>query len=781
MDPVGRNRFGVLAVGAVAASLILWLSVSFWLDAWRQREDARHLRRGAQLDRVLIEVGLDAARERAATLALLGGGTVTRAADTLSRAELEALRASIDARLDASLATIAAAIEEPALAGRLRHSANALRASIDALEDARRALAGQRRASAWPLTDADAAASPATRQLAAWRGVALGTAVIERLHALQDGFRIESRTAVRPIEELERLRIDARDFVEHATRAALTPDASTAPRAALDRLGLHERDRAIGPDLLDRLGALAGAGARGPAAASDIDALVRHAAALDAGIARDIADEIATVEAHAHRRLAIDTLLIGVCFWIVLASLRLLRNIQHQAWHDRLTGLPNRFRFEHLLTGELAAARERGSELAVAVIDVDGLGSINDSLGHAMGDALLGELARRLDAALPAGCTLASLGGDEFAAVVLPTLPGGATPEIAHGVAERLRGACATPFDIDGATLRVTLCVGVARSDAIEVPGVAAETASGLLGRATVAMRQAKDDGPDRVRLFDRALAERNRERLDLERDLRHAIERDELELHYQPKVGIRTARVDGLEALVRWHHPERGSVPPGVFVPVAERCGLIGAIGAWVLDEAVRQTALWHRDGRSELQVAVNVSADQFAEPGFVADVERTLGAHGLPARRLELEVTESVGMMDVSIVVDRLERLRASGVSIALDDFGTDYSSLQYLEALPLDTLKIDRAFVSRLDGGKGRSLVRTIVMMARSLELKTVAEGVETSAQLEQVVALGCDHVQGYHYSRPVPAAEVPATIARIESDLDGGSGDGLRRAA
>jgi len=549
---------------------------------------------------------------------------------------------------------------------------------------------------------------------------------------------------------------------ELATAASLT-----RARAALERLALHERDQTTDLALLTELGELIDAHTESGSAAQRTEAATERSAALDASIGRAIAEEVAVVEAHAHRRLVIDTLLIAVCFWIAFASLRLLRNVQHQAWHDRLTGLPNRFRFEHLLSGALAAARQHEETLAVAVLDIDDFKSINDTLGHETGDALLSRIAERLAAGLPPSATLAALGGDEFA-ILFPEL---ASADAAQASVERLRDLCRPPFIANEASLRTTLSVGIALSETDD------PSPSELLRRANVAMRQAKDAGRDRVRPFDRAIAERNRDRLRLEKDLRYALERGQLELHYQPKVGTRSARVDGLEALIRWRHPDRGLVPPGLFVPIAERCGLIRAIGAWVLDEAVRQSARWRGDGLRTLQIAVNVSAEQLVEAGFATSVERVLARYALPSHHLELEVTESVGMADMKSVVECLGRLRAMGVRIAIDDFGTDYSSLQYLETLPLDTLKIDRAFVARLGGRKGRSLAHAIVSMAGALELSTVAEGVETHEQLEQVHALGCDHVQGYYYSPPIPAADVPGTITRIESELDGG----LRAAA
>ena len=271
--------------------------------------------------------------------------------------------------------------------------------------------------------------------------------------------------------------------------------------------------------------------------------------------------------------------------------------------------------------------------------------------------------------------------------------------------------------------------------------------------------------------MFSKELHDKFQQRVQLEADLRVAVEQEQFELHYQPKVSTVTGRVDGVEALIRWNHPERGQISPFFFIPAAESCGLITAIGTWVLQEACRQTAQWHKMGYPGLQVAVNVSAEQFIADDFIDLVYASLTDNHLEPASLELEVTESVGMNDMSLVVERLDTLRKNDISIAIDDFGTDYSSLQYLEDLPLDCLKIDRAFILKLEkSDKGKSLANTIVLMARSFNLKTVAEGVESEEQLRRVIDLGCDYIQGYYYSRPVSADELPATIERIHALRD-----------
>jgi len=365
-----------------------------------------------------------------------------------------------------------------------------------------------------------------------------------------------------------------------------------------------------------------------------------------------------------------------------------------------------------------------------------------------------------------------SLGGDEFVIIV----PDVRTPDTAVAIAERLRKSLHMKYEIDGATVQKTVSMGVCL-----FPDEVNSTQD-LLKNADIAMCQAKDNGRGEIQLFSQDLHDKFQARVQLEADLRVAVDKEQFELFYQPKVNSQTGRVDGVEALIRWNHPERGQVSPFHFIPMAETCGLITPIGTWVLREACRQTAEWHRMGYRELQVAVNVSAEQFVADDFTDLVFNSLTDCGLEPASLELEVTESVGMKDMSLVVDTLNTLRNSDISIAIDDFGTDYSSLQYLEDLPLDCLKIDRAFVLKLEkSDKGKSLANTIVLMARSFNLKTVAEGVESEEQLQKVLELGCDYVQGYYYSRPVTASELPATIDRIHAESGNRNLDSISKAA
>ena len=478
---------------------------------------------------------------------------------------------------------------------------------------------------------------------------------------------------------------------------------------------------------------------------------------------------------------------------IALERHALSATLERQAHRDGLTGLPNRRRFELELVAALETAlvgaadaegrgdggwdaegwdgagpdaRGRrggdpdvaGAGGAVMFLDLDGFKRVNDGLGHAVGDALLCRVAERLSARLKGSDTLARMGGDEFA-VLVRRVDG---PAEALGIAERLIGAFDEPFEIDGARVRVGTSVGIGH---FPCDGTSAEE---LLRHADAAMYRAKRLGKGRAVRFDRALEAEQRRRDELELGLRDALRRGELGIVYQPQVSCATGRVAGVEALLRWAHPVHGAVPPAEFVPIAEGAGLIDEIGTWVLDEALRERASWRATALDALRVSVNVSASQFARDDFPERVRGALARHRVAPARLELEIAEGVVMGDAAAVAARLRALRGAGVRIAIDSFGTGHSSLSRLQDLPLDALKIDRAFVARLRPERdGPSLVNTIVLLASGLGLETVAEGVETQFQGERVAGLGCSLVQGNRYSRPVPAGELPATVRRIEA--------------
>ena len=427
---------------------------------------------------------------------------------------------------------------------------------------------------------------------------------------------------------------------------------------------------------------------------------------------------------------------------------RAARMSEHQALHDALTGLPNRALLGDRLGQALAAARRSGRTVAVLAMDLDRFKEINDTLGHRHGDRLMRAVATRLASAVRPSDTVARVGGDEFA-VVARDLDG---PEGGALVAERLRDALRDPFEVDGVALAVSATVGIACSP---VHGADAET---LLRRADVALGAAKADRSGHA-VYAETADPHTVDRLTLVSDLRRALEGSELCLHFQPQVCATSGRLLGAEALMRWEHPTRGRVDPGVFVPIAERTGLIGALTAFALRSAVEQLAAWRAAGLGELVVAVNVSTRDVLDEGLPDRIAALLDDAAIPASALKLEITEGTVMSDPDRALAVLERLSTMGVGLAIDDFGTGYSSLSWLKRLPVDELKIDRSFVAAMDVDREDALiVASTSELARGLGLRTVAEGVETAAALDLVRRLGCDSAQGYFLCRPVPPEEL-----------------------
>ena len=430
----------------------------------------------------------------------------------------------------------------------------------------------------------------------------------------------------------------------------------------------------------------------------------------------------------------------------------------HQSLHDPLTGLPNRTlladRLEHALT---RMARAPGGTLAALFLDLDNFKDINDSRGHGVGDELLQALAPRLASVLRESDTLARFGGDEFV-VLCEGLDG---PEHAMRVAERLLTCLREPIVAGGTEHHVGASLGVATT-----PGRYRGGAEGLLRDADAAMYRAKADGRGRIEVFDERMRASIVERIRIESELRQALERDELRLVYQPILAVDGREVYRAEALLRWEHPDGGMISPADFIPIAEESGLIVSIGAWVIDEACRQAAAWMRspDARiAGLRIAVNVSARQLANAGLVDTVATALERYGMPKRSLVLEITETALIDDPLRATETLEALRDLHVIISLDDFGTGYSSLSSLKDFPLSAIKIDRSFISGMaPGTREAAIVEGLLGMGRSLGLSTVAEGIETYEQLDQLVAMGCEYGQGYLISRPVPADEVERLI-------------------
>jgi len=428
---------------------------------------------------------------------------------------------------------------------------------------------------------------------------------------------------------------------------------------------------------------------------------------------------------------------------------------------DPLTGLPNRVLFMDHLTAAVNQAREQGQGCyAVLFLDLDRFKVINDSLGHVAGDELLVTVARRLESCMRNSdlvsrmndrCTISRFGGDEF--VIL--LKGLSDPASARLVADRILAALAESVALQGHDVAISTSIGIAIGDG------GAESADDLLRDADTAMYQAKTSGKSRWCVFDQSLRKKAVERLALEEDLKKAIERGEFHVHYQPIVELPSRQIKGFEALLRWKHPTRGLVSPAEFVPIAEEIGFIVELGTWVLEQACRQVRTWQRTypAYSSLFMSVNVSTKQFADPKLVGRVQECLRRTGLEGRCLKLEITESAIMTDPQAAAARLEQIRALGVHISLDDFGTGYSSLSYLQSFKIDTLKIDRSFISRLGvSQESDEIVRTIINLAHNLGMEVTAEGIEEPFQHRQLNSIACESGQGYLYSRPVPGIDI-----------------------
>jgi diguanylate cyclase (GGDEF)-like protein len=436
---------------------------------------------------------------------------------------------------------------------------------------------------------------------------------------------------------------------------------------------------------------------------------------------------------------------------VALAAAKTASSIR-QAFHDSLTGLPNRALLLDRLELALGRAERSGQPVTVLFLDLDGFKVVNDSLGHLAGDRLLIDVARRLRDCLRRGDTAARIGGDEFAIV----LGDGDEAERAPRVAERIIASLSQPFDLLGREVFISASIGIASGH---------EEPDDLLRNADVAMYRVKRSGEGGYALFEPSMHAAVIERLEIEADLRRAVERGELALHYQPIVELTTGRVKGVEALLRWEHPRRGRVMPLDFIPLAEETGLIIELERWALHEACRRAAGWNaRPGTPPLWVSVNVSGRHLLDGGLETDVAAALDASGLEADLLTLEITETVLVQDVAAAVEGLERLRRLGIRVAIDDFGTGYSSLRYIRRFPVDILKIAKPFVDGLHDPKDAALARTIVALADSLDLRTVAEGIEDEDQLACLRELGCRLGQGYLFARPLPAAAFEELLAR-----------------
>jgi diguanylate cyclase (GGDEF)-like protein len=435
------------------------------------------------------------------------------------------------------------------------------------------------------------------------------------------------------------------------------------------------------------------------------------------------------------------------------------RQLRHLASHDALTGLPNRMLLDDRIAQAIAHSQRHSHEFAVLVIDLDRFKLINDSLGHRAGDELLREVAQRLKSAVRAVDTTARVGGDEF--VVL--LDGPLTHAEAVEIGTRAIKVMEPSLRLLGIDVHISASIGIAFYPR---DGASVDT---LLARADAAMYSAKERGRNNLQCYAEGMSTMTQDRVKFESELHEALRNRQFELHYQPKVDALTGRVNSAEALIRWRHPQRGLVPPNEFISIADECGLLDAIGEWVLFEACRQAKAWQCEGLPSLRVAVNLAPSQFRLANLVDQIRRALEASGLNPQLLEVELTETAVMSDAEESIQILEAISRMGVLVSVDDFGTGYSSMSYLRRFPIDKLKIDRCFVDQMTRRpEDASIVQAIISLAHSLHLKVIAEGVETPEQLALLAELGCDQYQGFHFSPALEPTQFLAFVKQSRAD-------------
>ncbi|MBO6657677.1 MAG: EAL domain-containing protein [Pseudomonadales bacterium] len=432
--------------------------------------------------------------------------------------------------------------------------------------------------------------------------------------------------------------------------------------------------------------------------------------------------------------------------------------INYQAYHDMLTRLPNRVLMEDRLDVAMTHATRNKERLAVMFLDLDRFKWVNDTLGHTTGDRLLQSVSQRLESCLRKGDTLARFGGDEFALILPSVNHEQDAAKIAEKVLEELR----EPFSVDEHELYVTSSIGIAMYPE------AGRTIEALIASADLAMYSVKERGKNGFEFFDDEMNEASNARLTIERELRKALSTDDIKVCYQPQVNSVTETLVGFEALIRWEHPANGLIYPGDFIPIAEETGLILDLGRYVLDRACADVARWRNEGMKDVRVSINFSGIQVEQDTFIDEIKGALQKHNLPGEALEVEITENVIMNDMSSVIKKLRELAGLNIKIAIDDFGTGYSSLSYLQQFPINTLKIDKSFISSMnETEEATSIVDAIVAMAKGLKLSLIAEGVETDPQLEYLKSLGCEAIQGYLFGKAEGSERTKEILARIEN--------------
>ncbi len=434
--------------------------------------------------------------------------------------------------------------------------------------------------------------------------------------------------------------------------------------------------------------------------------------------------------------------------------------VHYLAHYDLLTGLPNRALFRDRLLQAMAQAKRSDTLIAVMFLDIDDFKDVNDTLGHAVGDQLLKEIAQRIRSCMREYDTVARFGGDEFGIIQTDVQ----TVEAAADLAERVLGMLGEPFHIEGHEIHSGASVGMTIYPFDDAQ------ADALLRNADMAMYKAKREGRNRFQFYVAELNEMVQRRAALERDLRIALQKQQFRLHYQPQLDLTTGRIVGVEALLRWRHPERGEISPAEFIPVAESSGLIMPIGDWVLRTACREARTWQDAGLPPVRVAINLSAMQFRHRNLLDTITAALAESGLEPRWLEVELTESLIMRDVRATIDTLQHLHELGVQIAVDDFGTGYSSLSYLTRFPVSKIKLDKSFVRDVDKRDGAAIARTVIALGHSLNMKVMAEGVETEYQLRFLREHACNEVQGYYFSRPMSAGAIQRLLRGALPELE-----------
>ena len=455
-----------------------------------------------------------------------------------------------------------------------------------------------------------------------------------------------------------------------------------------------------------------------------------------------------------------DGHLIGRAIDYSIERKKVEQGLSYLAQYDPLTGLANRLLFKERLDRALIRAERNNTYVALMFIDLDRFKNVNDTLGHEAGDRLLVEVSKRLSAVVREGDTIARLGGDEFT-IILEEIK---KEEVVSQIASKLLAQMVDPFEINGMEVFVTPSIGITM-----YPQDSADSGN-LLKNADTAMYRAKDTGRNGFQFYTADMNTRSIARLDLESKLRRSLDNDEFILYFQPKIDLASQKMIGAEALIRWRHPELGILPPGEFIPLAEEIGMIEAIGNWVIKTACRQIVDWHERYNVMLPVAVNISARQFRNPGFVPYIDSILEQYQLDPSNLEIEITESAIMEQTSQTSLAMKQLKERNIRVSIDDFGTGYSSLNYLRRFMIDTLKIDRSFVQEITEGTDEAAITcAIIALGRSLNMNVVAEGVESEAQAQFLLDHGCNEAQGFYFSKPVPATEITDYMQKQQEAL------------